>query len=98
MRVELELEGGKAAAGIAVADKPLVNYMPLFRSSDGQVTTGFDMTSLEHLGLRGPRPRDTARDIGHHSFVTATVAATSIRGAAGHWGMDDLIGERREPP
>ncbi len=39
------------AAGVAIADKPLVSYMPLFRTSDGQVTTGFDMTALEHLGI-----------------------------------------------
>ena len=39
------------AAGLTIVDKPLVHYMPLFRSSDGQVTTGFDMTALEHLGL-----------------------------------------------
>jgi len=39
------------AAGITIADKPLVEYMPLFRGSDGQITSGFDMTALEHLGL-----------------------------------------------
>jgi len=39
------------AAGITIADRPLVDYMPLFKSSDGQITSGFDMTALEHLGL-----------------------------------------------
>src|SRR3989338_4235675 len=39
------------AAGIVIADKPLTEYAPLFRSHDGQVTTGFDMTALEHVGL-----------------------------------------------
>ncbi len=39
------------AAGITIADKPLVEYMPLFKTSDGQITSGFDMTALEHLGL-----------------------------------------------
>ena len=39
------------AAGITIADRPLAQYMPLFRTSDGQVTTGFDMNALEHLGL-----------------------------------------------
>jgi len=39
------------AAGVTIADRPLVEYMPLFKSSDGQITSGFDMTALEHLGL-----------------------------------------------
>src|SRR3989338_4202405 len=39
------------AAGITIADKPLTEYVPLFKSHDGQITTGFDMTSLEHIGL-----------------------------------------------
>ena len=39
------------AAGITIADRPLVQYMPLFKSSDGQITTGFDMNALERLGL-----------------------------------------------
>ncbi|MBI2104663.1 MAG: DNA polymerase III subunit alpha [Candidatus Omnitrophica bacterium] len=39
------------AAGITIADKPLTEYAPLFKSHDGQITTGFDMTALEHIGL-----------------------------------------------
>ncbi len=39
------------AAGVTLADKPLAEYVPLFKSNDGQVTTGIDMTSLEHIGL-----------------------------------------------
>ncbi len=39
------------AAGITIADKPLTEYVPLFKTHDGQITTGVDMTSLEHLGL-----------------------------------------------
>ncbi len=39
------------AAGITIADQPLTNYVPLFKSQDGQITTGFDMTALEHIGL-----------------------------------------------
>ncbi|MBI1991759.1 MAG: DNA polymerase III subunit alpha, partial [Candidatus Omnitrophica bacterium] len=39
------------AAGITIADKPLTEYAPLFKSNDGQITTGFDMTALEHIGL-----------------------------------------------
>jgi len=39
------------AAGITIADKPLTEYAPLFKSHDGQITTGFDMTALERIGL-----------------------------------------------
>jgi DNA polymerase-3 subunit alpha len=39
------------AAGITIADKPLTDYAPLFKSNDGSITTGLDMTSLEHIGL-----------------------------------------------
>jgi len=35
------------AAGMVIADKPLINYMPLFKTSDGQITTGFAMDALE---------------------------------------------------
>lgn len=39
------------AAGVVIADKPLANYSPLFKTSDGQVTTGFSMGILEKIGL-----------------------------------------------
>ncbi|OQB11570.1 MAG: DNA polymerase III subunit alpha [Candidatus Omnitrophica bacterium ADurb.Bin205] len=39
------------AAGVVIADKPLNNYSPLFKTSDDQVTTGFSMGILEKIGL-----------------------------------------------
>jgi len=39
------------AAGITIADQPLTEYAPLFKSNDGQITTGFDMNALERIGL-----------------------------------------------
>ncbi len=39
------------AAGIVIADKPLTEYVPLYKTSDGEVTTGFSMKPLEKLGL-----------------------------------------------
>ncbi len=39
------------AAGIVIADRPLVQYMPLFKSAEGQITSGIDMSGLEKLGL-----------------------------------------------
>ncbi|MDD3988233.1 MAG: DNA polymerase III subunit alpha [Candidatus Omnitrophica bacterium] len=39
------------AAGVVIADKPLNNYSPLFKTSDDQITTGFSMGILEKIGL-----------------------------------------------
>jgi len=39
------------AAGVAIADKPLNNYMPLFKTGDEQITTGYSMGVLEKIGL-----------------------------------------------
>ncbi|MFC1514444.1 DNA polymerase III subunit alpha [Candidatus Omnitrophota bacterium] len=39
------------AAGVVVSDKPLMEYVPLFRTSDEQIVTGFDMKSVEKIGL-----------------------------------------------
>ena len=39
------------AAGVVISDKPLTNYVPLFKTSDDQITTGFAMEALERIGL-----------------------------------------------
>ncbi|MFA5411198.1 MAG: DNA polymerase III subunit alpha [Candidatus Omnitrophota bacterium] len=39
------------AAGVVIADAPLDNYMPLFKSQDEQITTGYSMGGLEKIGL-----------------------------------------------
>jgi len=39
------------AAGVVIADKPLDNYMPLFKTQDEQITTGYSMGALEKIGL-----------------------------------------------
>ncbi|MFA5062495.1 MAG: DNA polymerase III subunit alpha [Candidatus Omnitrophota bacterium] len=39
------------AAGVVIADKPLDNYSPLFKTTDDQITTGFSMGILEKIGL-----------------------------------------------
>lgn len=39
------------AAGVVIADKPLTEYLPLFKTPDEQITTGYDMKSLEKIGL-----------------------------------------------
>ena len=56
METALVLEGltrhaSTHAAGITIADQPLTAYAPLFKSQDGQITTGFDMAALERMGL-----------------------------------------------
>ncbi|MCX7927583.1 MAG: DNA polymerase III subunit alpha [Candidatus Omnitrophica bacterium] len=39
------------AAGVVIADKPLDNYLPLYKTQDGQITTGYEMGALEKIGL-----------------------------------------------
>ncbi|NQT33087.1 MAG: DNA polymerase III subunit alpha [Candidatus Omnitrophica bacterium] len=39
------------AAGVVISDKPLQKRIPLFKTSDDQITTGFSMKSLDRLGL-----------------------------------------------
>ncbi|UCD55813.1 MAG: DNA polymerase III subunit alpha [Candidatus Omnitrophota bacterium] len=39
------------AAGVVISEHDLTNYVPLFETSDGQITTGVPMTSLEKIGL-----------------------------------------------
>jgi DNA polymerase III subunit alpha len=39
------------AAGVVIGDKPLVNYMPLFKGKKGEVVTQFDMKYVEKIGL-----------------------------------------------
>jgi DNA polymerase-3 subunit alpha len=39
------------AAGVVVADKPLNEYLPLFRGKEGETITQFDMNYTEKLGL-----------------------------------------------
>ncbi|MFA5090381.1 MAG: DNA polymerase III subunit alpha [Candidatus Omnitrophota bacterium] len=56
INIALSLEGLNRhasihAAGVVIADKPLDNYMPVFKTADGQVTTGYSMSLLEKIGL-----------------------------------------------
>jgi DNA polymerase III subunit alpha len=39
------------AAGVIISDKPLNNYMPIYKTSDDQITTGYSMGTLEKIGL-----------------------------------------------
>ncbi len=39
------------AAGVIITDKPLDNYMPVFKTTDDQITTGYSMGTLEKIGL-----------------------------------------------
>ena len=39
------------AAGVVISEKPLTEFIPLFKMGDDQITTGYPMTSLEKIGL-----------------------------------------------
>jgi len=39
------------AAGVVISDKSLNEYVPLFKPSEGQITTGFSMNAIAKIGL-----------------------------------------------
>ncbi len=39
------------AAGVVISDKPLQKRIPLFKTVDDQITTGYSMKSLERIGM-----------------------------------------------
>ncbi len=39
------------AAGVVIGDKPLTEYLPLYRGKKGEVVTQFDMKRVEQIGL-----------------------------------------------
>ncbi len=39
------------AAGVVIGDKPLSEYLPLYRGKKGEVVTQFDMKKVEQIGL-----------------------------------------------
>jgi len=56
INIALSLEGlnrhaSVHAAGVIITDKPLNNYVPLFKTADDQITTGYSMGTLEKIGL-----------------------------------------------
>ena len=56
LKHSLKLEGlfrqaGMHAAGVVIADKPLVEYLPLCRGKDKEVLVQYEMGLLEKLGL-----------------------------------------------
>ena len=39
------------AAGVVISDRPLTDYVPLFKTTDGQIITGFSMDGIAKIGL-----------------------------------------------
>ena len=39
------------AAGVVISDKPLIDLIPLYKVPDGEIITGFDMASIDKVGL-----------------------------------------------
>ncbi|MFO7885125.1 MAG: DNA polymerase III subunit alpha, partial [Desulfobacteraceae bacterium] len=56
LKIALVLEGlprhaSTHAAGVVISDKPLVDYLPLYKGKEGETLTQFDMNYVEKLGL-----------------------------------------------
>jgi DNA polymerase-3 subunit alpha len=67
------------AAGVVISDKPLTEYVPLFKSSDGQVTTAYDMDGISQIGLL---------KMDFLGLRTLTVITDSIKLIKQHRGID----------
>ncbi|MEA2108751.1 MAG: DNA polymerase III subunit alpha [Pseudomonadota bacterium] len=56
LKISLALEGLNRhasihAAGVVVANNPLVDYLPLYSGQNNEIVTQYDMTNIEKLGL-----------------------------------------------
>ena len=54
--ISTELEGlnrhaSTHAAGVVISDQPLTDYVPLHKTTEGQISTGYEMNSLVKVGL-----------------------------------------------
>ena len=47
----LDRHASTHAAGVVISDRPLVEYLPLFKGKNGEVLTQFDMKCVEKIGL-----------------------------------------------
>ena len=56
VRIAERLEGlsrhaGMHAAGVVIAPRPIIDYLPLYRTNKDEITTQFDMNAVEKMGL-----------------------------------------------
>ncbi len=56
MDISTRLEGlcrhaSTHAAGVVISDKPMVEYLPLYKGKKGEIVTQFDMKKVEKVGL-----------------------------------------------
>ena len=70
------------AAGVVISDKPLIEYVPLFKSSDGQVTTAYDMDGISQIGLL---------KMDFLGLRTLTVITEAVNLIKQHQGVDIVI-------
>ncbi|MCK9594668.1 MAG: DNA polymerase III subunit alpha [Candidatus Omnitrophica bacterium] len=82
--IALTLEGlnrhaSTHAAGVVIADKPLDNYMPIFKTQEDQITSGYGMSVLEKIGLL---------KVDFLGLRTLTVIDQTIKLIKGHQNID----------
>src|SRR5262252_5357045 len=56
VRIAERLEGlsrhaGMHAAGVVIAPRPIIEFLPLYRTNKDEITTQFDMNAVEKMGL-----------------------------------------------
>ena len=56
LKISRSLEGmtrhaSTHASGVVISDRPLVEYLPLYKGGNGEIMTQFTMDQIEKLGL-----------------------------------------------
>ena len=47
----LSRHAGMHAAGVVIAPRPIIEFLPLYRTNKDEITTQFDMNAVEKMGL-----------------------------------------------
>ncbi len=101
LEIALRLEGhrrhaSKHAAGVVISQGPLTDYLPLYKTSDDEVTTQYDMKAVEKiglvkfdfLGLRNLTVIRKAEDLINQRLQRAPLARTDVF-SVGRLSLDD---------
>lgn len=89
-RIEgLARHAGVHAAGVVISKEPLSDYVPLYRGSDGQAVTAYEMGILEKIGLL------KMDFLGLSNLTVLARAIEHIRSTHGHLSAEEL--ERDHP-
>ena len=83
---------GMHAAGVVIAPRPIIEYLPLYRTNKDEITTQFDMNAVEKMGLledRFPGPHHA-----RHPRRGRSPRSASARASRRTWTTSPLDDEK----